>query len=107
MDMRRLRVWHAVLRRAPGRRGFDDDARLAGVSGLPADPQVQGAARAALAGVANYAAWLARDPRHLCDAESVEALQRDVGELRYLLAGLDRVLECVRVDVTTTSNDEG
>ena len=64
-------------------------------------------ARAAAVG-SHGARSAARSGGTCVNAESVfVAHSATSASSRYLLAGLDRVLECVRVDVTTTSNDEG
>lgn len=98
-SLRRLRVWHAIVRRAPGRRGFDDDRRLAGVAALPLDPDGAAAVRAAFGGVAALAAWMADlAPVNLAEVAGIDSLQRDVSELRHLLRELDASLEALRAE---------
>ena len=104
-SLHRLRTWHAIVRRAPGRRGFDDERRQGATAAMPFDPDGAAAVRVAFGGVAAYAAWMADIAPVSLTVAGFDSLRRDLGELRHLLDQLDQSLEALRMECEAESGE--
>jgi hypothetical protein len=94
----RRRVWSGIVESGNERRVFDDmrvTTWLPGVSGVSlSGDDAEGEARARLAGVANYAAWLANwEPMDSWDPRSVAALLLDVRRIEWEVGDLRKDLQ--------------
>jgi hypothetical protein len=93
----RRRVWTRIVNGGRERRVFDDTrvgTDLPGGSSVPLSGDAEGEVRARLAGVANYAAWLANwEPMDPWDPRSVAALLFDVRRIEWEVGDLRKDLQ--------------